>query len=297
MSIKDRIDNIAHRVETNNIKLPSSVKLELASICNHKCSFCVVPTIQNKLPVKFMDFNLFKKCVDELYNLKIKELGLSHMGESTLHPQFKECVEYAANKNWFDIFITTNGTRFQELKSCVYFNIKSVKISFNCWEPEGHKKIVGIDDWNEIKQNIIDLINYRNEIKSKTEISISSIYSDNPKQKEFLEYMSNIVDNFYVTQMYNHAGKVNNKIIKPEDSNSVIPNMCNKPCYGLFNLGQIKADGNINLCRFGVDSEFNIGHINEGFENVWFNEKAQKIRDMHLKDKLETCNRCLNANQ
>ena len=42
-----------------------------------------------------------------------------------------------------------------------------------------------------------------------------------------------------------------------------------------------------------MDHEFDIGHIDDGFEKCWFGEKAQEIRRKHLGDQIETCNKCL----
>ena len=96
-----------------------------------------------------------------------------------------------------------------------------------------------------------------------------------------------------MTQIYNHAGKVDNSFIELKDSPYLILNMCDKPCYSFYTLGHIKVDGTINICRFGMDHEFDIGHINDGFMECWFGEKARDIRARAKKDQIETCNKCL----
>ncbi len=293
MGIQRRIDTIAHGINPEVVRLPRSVKLELAAVCNHNCVYCSVPKLQAGLPVKFMDVDLFKKCVDELYDLKIRELGLFHMGEGTLHPKFKELVKYAADKNWFDIFITTNGTQLEMLKYCVEQNIKSIKFSLNGYSRKVHKEATGKDDFSRIIKNLKDLVEYRNKIGADTEISASSIYYNVPEQDKFAEKISGIADTFYMTQIYNHAGKVDNSFIELKDSPYLILNMCDKPCYSFYTLGHIKVDGTINICRFGMDHEFDIGHINDGFMECWFGEKARDIRARAKKDQIETCNKCL----
>jgi len=291
--IKERIDTISHYVDIDNIKLPRSVKLELTAICNHKCIYCSLPKLQETLPIKFMTIDLYKRAVDNLESLKIQELGLFHMGEGTLHPQFNDLVKYASNKKCFEIFITTNGTKLDALKYCVEQNIKSIKFSLNGYNKKVHKEVTGIDDFESVISNLKELIAYRNFIRSKTEISASSIYYDNLEQEEFARKIADIADTFYMTQIYNHAGKVDNNFIELKNSPYLIMNMCNKPCYGLFTLGHIKVDGTINMCRFGMDHEFDIGHINEGFDKVWFGSKANEIRKKHLEDQIKTCNKCL----
>lgn len=293
-NLRERVESII-KVDEKSIKLPRSVKLEMSGICNHKCPFCVVPK-QDTNSYPFMSSETFNMSVSEMYRLKIKELGLFHMGEGTLHPELLTMVEYAKKSfdNFFEMFITTNGTSLSQLKGLVAYNIKSIKFSLNGFDKESHKKQAGVNDYDLIMGNLEALIKYRNEINSTTQISASSIYYNKPEQDEFSKKVSELVDNFYYTQLYNHAGKVDNKPVRLTEDIRILPGLNSKPCYGLFNLGHIKVNGIVNMCRFGVDDEFNLGHISEGLDKLWFSEKAQEIRRKHLEDKIETCNECLN---
>ena len=293
MNMIDRVKSISTEIDTKHIALPRSIKFELSGICNHKCIYCGVPNIQ--AINRFMSFEIFKTGLAEAYKWQIKELGLFHMGEGTLHPNILELVAFAKKEynNYFKMFITTNGTRLDILKGLVSLGINSIKFSLNGYNKEIHYKATLVDDFDSIIQNLKDLITYRNDINSPTEISASSIFYNNLEQDIFTEKMAKIVDNFYYTEIYNHAGKVATKFIKLTDNARIIPHLCDKPCYGLFNLAHVKVDGTINLCRFGLDHEFDIGNIKDGFEKAWFSEKANKIRKLHMTDQIETCNKCL----
>lgn len=287
-TIVDRIKSMTE-VDVNHIQLPKSVRLELSAVCNHKCNYCVVPTL--KVPTKFMSKDVFCKCLEEIMRLNIQEIGISHMGEATLHPKFKELINLIPTD--IKTFITTNGTNLDALKYLVEKNINSIKFSLNGYSRETHKKIIGVDTFDTVINNLKELIQYRNEIKSSTQISASSICYEIDEQDKFVNDVKKIVDCFYYTQLFNHAGKVNNSPIKYKKYN-YLDNLCRLPCYGLYNMCHIKSNGDINICRWGVDSEFVIGNIlNDKLDDVWFSDKANKLREESSNRCNNTCNKCV----
>ena len=292
-NIVERVKSISTEIDTKHIILPRSIKFELAGICNHQCIYCGVP--HTKPACIFMKPEIFKLGVAEAYKWQIKELGLFHMGEGTLHPEILDFVDYTKREyyDYFNMFITTNGTKLEVLKGLVKAGIKSIKFSLNGYSRETHYKATRVDDFDTIINNLKELISFRDVINSPTEISASSIYYNNKEQDAFVEEMAKFTDNFYYTEIYNHAGKIPTKFIKLTDNIRIIPRLCDKPCFGLFNLAHIKVDGTLNLCRFGLDHEFDIGHIIDGFEKCWFSPRAMEIREQHMKDQIETCNECL----
>lgn len=287
-TIINRVHSIMN-IDIENIKLPTSLKLELSNICNHKCEYCIVPKLKQK--EKFMSEKIFCKSLEEAKRLNFKEIGLFHMGEGTLHPKFCQFVEKIPLN--FDIFITTNGTQLDKLKYLVERNIKSIKISLNGYNREIHKRITGVDTFDLIINNLKELVKYRNEIKSSTQISASSIFYNCKEQEMFAQYIESIVDCYYYTEIFNHAGKVDNKHIDLTNDIRIIKNICTVPCISMYNLCQIKVNGDINVCKWGVDNEFVIGNIlNDKIDDLWYSEKMQKIREKSNKKLNETCNKC-----
>lgn len=295
-SIINRVSNIAYDIDTDKITLPKSIKIELASICNHKCTYCIVPKLKN---IKsFISDEIFYKVINEAKRLKIPEIGLFHMGEGTLHPKFKNYISYV-KKTYPEcvIFITTNGILLDPLKYAVECNIKSIKFSLNGYNKLSHLDVTSCDTFDLIMQNMQELIEYRNNIQSKTQISASSIYYNNSEQDSFSEYLDTLVDKHYYTQIYNHAAKIDNKFIDLSNNSKILKHLCELPCFGLYNLCHIKTTGDINLCRFGIDEEFTIGNImNSNLEDIWFSEKANKLRNDSTSGKLNTCNKCVGIN-
>ena len=76
---------------------PDHVDIEASSACNMKCPMC----FHHKIPkdqVGSMDFDLYKKIVDECAAHKIFSIRLSWRGEPLLNPKLPEMVRYAKQK-------------------------------------------------------------------------------------------------------------------------------------------------------------------------------------------------------
>ena len=87
-----------------------SIKVEwnLGKRCNYNCSYCPSSIHDNFSP--HTDIEILKKGVDGLVALG-KPIRLSFTGgEPTVHPQFRELLQYAKHKGVTWISVTTNGT-------------------------------------------------------------------------------------------------------------------------------------------------------------------------------------------
>ena len=91
---------------------PLHLDLELSGVCNFSCTSC----FQNGLiegPLGFMEYELFKKIIDEGVAKGLCAIKLQIRGESFLHPRIFDCIRYAKGKGVLDIQITTNGSRIK----------------------------------------------------------------------------------------------------------------------------------------------------------------------------------------
>lgn len=88
----------------------SSIKIEwnLGKRCNYDCSYCPSSIHDNSSP--HTDIEILKRAVDKLVTLG-KPIRLSFTGgEPTVHPKFKELIQYCNHVGVSWISVTTNGT-------------------------------------------------------------------------------------------------------------------------------------------------------------------------------------------
>lgn len=99
----------------------STIKVEwnLGKRCNYDCSYCPKEIHDNTSP--HVEIEYVYATIDKLTAIG-KPIRLSFTGgEPTVHPKFREIVEYAKHKGVTWINVTTNGTR-----TCDFYNNLSV---------------------------------------------------------------------------------------------------------------------------------------------------------------------------
>lgn len=85
------------------MKLLTSVSIEPTNDCNMDCPYCW----RKDRPIGYMDMDLYKKIVDQLpFYLRV---CLSFGGESGLHPQLDQMIQYARGR-FRQLQLYTNGT-------------------------------------------------------------------------------------------------------------------------------------------------------------------------------------------
>jgi len=127
--------------------LPKLAQIEITNICNLDCKMCVRNFIP--LEIKHMDFNLFKKIVDNLKG--VNTLTLTGYGEPLLYPYIIEAIKYCKH-NKFEVKITTNGLLLNSKKKsreliesdldAIAFSLESI----NQVNEVGHANLSALDN-------------------------------------------------------------------------------------------------------------------------------------------------------
>ncbi|MBW1802936.1 MAG: radical SAM protein [Deltaproteobacteria bacterium] len=91
--------------------LPTSVNIELSSICNFKgrggyCPLCAAMLTGGR-PKGFMERSSFERLIDEISSF-VKDIGFVGHGEPGAHPEVWELLSYASKKG-IKTFMCTNG--------------------------------------------------------------------------------------------------------------------------------------------------------------------------------------------
>jgi uncharacterized radical SAM superfamily Fe-S cluster-containing enzyme len=177
---------------------PLLVDLELASACNLKCPMCYTITDEFKQKVTrgFMDFDLFKKIVDEIAG-KVFSLRLSLRGEATLHKNFIECIKYAKEKGIKEVSTLTHGGNLdlEFFKQCVDARIDWLTISVDGVDEE-YNKIRKPLTFNDTLKRLQDIKKYKDENNLiKPVIKIQGIWpAIRPNPTKYYETLSPLVD-------------------------------------------------------------------------------------------------------
>jgi len=87
---------------------PLSLEFQISDVCNLKCPFCYRQADYTPSEKKFMDFELYKKAIDEVAH-KVPAIRFNSSGESVLHPQFLEMIKYAKDRGAVEVSFITNA--------------------------------------------------------------------------------------------------------------------------------------------------------------------------------------------
>lgn len=97
---------------TKDPPVPLNVDIELASLCNLKCPFCFIPdpkfesfiatrSEDGKPRRRLMPKKMAFRIIDECAEIGVPAFKFNFRGESTLHPDYSEIIQYASSKKLF----------------------------------------------------------------------------------------------------------------------------------------------------------------------------------------------------
>ena len=92
-----RVKRLLLATNRDEAPLPEIVQIESTNICNAKCVFCPRDEMHRRQGV--MDFDLYRKVVDECAALGITHVRVHNYGEPFLDKQLVEKVRYAKSKD------------------------------------------------------------------------------------------------------------------------------------------------------------------------------------------------------
>lgn len=96
-------------------EFPQHVDIEITNICNMGCPMCytVLPAFV-RLEHGFIDFDLYRKIVDECAAGGTYSIRLSIRGETLLHPDLIKMIRYAKSKGIPEVSFLSNGLLLTE---------------------------------------------------------------------------------------------------------------------------------------------------------------------------------------
>lgn len=260
---------------------PKRLEIELVSDCNLKCTYC--PRHYLDSLKGYMDFGLFKKIVDEMSIYSETIIVLHRRGESLLHPDFKEMLNYMSGK-FKVVQLATNATLLTEDKFGAIVGSLTF-ISFSLDAPEVYNLTRIPAKYHAVEKKIFKFLDY-NRGRVKTQVSM--VKTEQTPEKDI--------------QIFKEIwqGKVNRVRVYDEHSkNGVFGSLANprrerKTCVKPFSEMLIYEDGSVGRCNHDWNGD-PMGNVNNNsIKEIWFNQIYKNLRDEQ--DKLEftdsVCKNC-----
>jgi len=290
------------------LESPLVLFIDPSDRCCLECSFC--PTSDKELmekvnrPLQTLNFNLYKKIIDDLnqFKTKIKVIRLYGHGEPLLNVNFTKMVEYAKNSNRVEtVDTTTNGIcLYPSLNlELIESGIDRINISVNGLNDEQYLKFTKTKvNFKKYVENIKHL--YENRKQCYIFIKINGDTISKEDEQKFLEIFEPIADAVAIEKSmgcwhgFESKGFIrsNNNIgiygQQLEDEALVCP-------YVLYST-MINSTGQVTICFLNWDLSMGVGNVNvDSIYDIWNGQTLNNLRKFMLEGKRKThpyCNTC-----
>ena len=278
---------------------PLHVDLEVDSRCALQCPMCYRRVFDNmkknakedpNLKFAAMDFEVYKRAVDECVENDLYSLRLSWRGESTLHPQLIDMVAYAKDKGIKEVsFITAGGKLTEEyIKGLIDAGLDYVSLSVDGLAG-AYDKLRYPLKFDETVERIANIHRLREEYgNGYPKIKVQGIY--NYFKDEVIDYYNvflPITDNISFNVEHDYSLDVQHGNSEEEHV------FCPYPWQRLT----VTATGLVPLCIADWDADVPIGDIKHNtIKEIWHGEAMTNARELHLANRrmeIKPCAACI----
>ena len=235
-----------------------------------------------------MDFDTFKKGIDECAKQGVYSIRLSWRGECTTNPHLAEMINYAKKSGIKEVSFFTNGFKLKGklAEDVVKAGVDYITISVDGMY-EQYNKVRAPLTFEGIVDRLQNLRFLRDKLgKGYPRIRINSVWKESYGEKWFqnmYDFFSPIVD--YMTFSPEHAFDRTKKKLRP-----------NFTCQFPFQRMGVMWDGSIPLCIGDKKIEYRIGNVAEdSLYDLWHSRRMNKARALHMNyraSEIPCCNTC-----
>jgi len=264
---------------------PLHVDFEASFRCDLSCPMCFRPHIDKK-NYGDMDFDLFKKGIDECVENELYSIRLSWRGESTLNPCIVDMVDYAKTKGIKEVSLITNGRLLEGdlSKGLIEAGLDYLTVSVDGLE-EDYNRLRKPNTFLDITQKIRNFNLLKNEINDGFPLlKIQAIWTYLKKNP---------------VSYYNIFKDITDKInFDPENDYTLreVPQDHDFICQYPWQRITITWNGEIPLCISDWNMYTKIGDLNnQTIKEVWLGEDMEYFRKMQLEKsrmRIKCCQRC-----
>jgi radical SAM protein with 4Fe4S-binding SPASM domain len=265
-------------------KLPRLVDIELTTICNMHCKFCLTGAMQLKRPTGKMTSETYERILEQTPDLPLRFSG---WGEPTLHPLFLHFLGWAKKEGRL-VHMNTNGTKMNPLymDDMLALGIDSLKISFQGIDPNSYNEMRG----RGIFQRLVGALMYMQPARKRMHLSASTtITYETPEQVEaFRTTIQPLVDTLTIGRT----------VMERTDASAFqsIRKVRPKACQEVFDKLTVQFNGDVTACCMDGDGDMVLGNIHrDKLSELWKGDIITDIRNTLAQgryDDLSPCRWC-----
>lgn len=275
-------------MRTEALDFPKSILIETSNMCQGSCKFCPYKEIRSNHKIEKLDFEIYKKLIDEITNYKIDRLTLFNNNEPILDDRIASFIKYAHEKlPHVEITLSSNGIALTIDKIYELYNagLTTLYVSIPTIDGDDYEKVMGFKP-----DRIINLLSKIDDKRIHKMIRIAV-----PKTKYFNhELMHSVFSNYLLCEWeleYKENWKIDDNFFKISD-NIIYDGPCDRPMDQMV----ISSNGDAIICCRDWRGQNIIGNVYEkSLYNIWQSDKMKLIQAAIAKqeyDKIDCCKDC-----
>lgn len=272
---------------------PIHLDIETSALCNMQCPMCFTNTdkFRDTIDKGFMDFELFKKIIDEAVNCNIYSIRISHRGEPFMNSRVIDYIRYAKDAGVKEVSSLTNILALtpELFEQSMKAGLDWLTISFDGLG-KTYERIRKPAIFEESVRKIKEYKRIKDTAKSyKPVIKIQSIWPAisgcaDEYVKLFDPYVDAITSNPLIDYLRNDG---------PEQ----IEYWNNFDCPTPYQRLTVLFNGLVPYCHNDEYNNFIVGDVNkDSIRNIWKGSKMAEVRRLHRQGRgistLGACKRC-----
>jgi radical SAM protein with 4Fe4S-binding SPASM domain len=294
-------------IDSVPLPAPWTMFIEPTNACNYRCQYCPTghPDLLTQVGrrVTLMRWELFTKVVDDMkqFPRKCKMVNLYKDGESLIHPQFIEMVQYLKRADVTErIWLKTNGQLLkpelnEQLISC---GLDMIGVSVQAPSAQGFYEIAGVRiDYEHYRDGVLDL--YRRSRGTPTRISakIADVGQSEGEKRRFINDFEDRCDAIAVEGLHGWASSdAYDFRLGTDQSFDGSPRTAKIACPLVLYMLTVNANGDISVCNDDWQHTHQIGNAaHMGLMDIWRGERLKQFRMTHLlghRAELAACGTC-----
>lgn len=274
-------------------EFPLCLDIETTNVCNLDCVMCprtVYIARGTYGPIGMMDFDTYRRIIDEGAKYGLPSVKLQYLGEPLAHPDVIKQVKYAKDAGVLDVMFNTNATLLtaEKAQGLLEAGIDAIFFSVDSIYPDKYNKIRIGADYDKVIANIMRFLELKKKgghKKVHTRVSLTVMENDVEELIKFKDFWLDYVDvvGFGVYHDVNDDG-----IESPYNPNFT----CSQPFQRMF----IMWDGVCTPCCVDDHRSYRTGTVkNSPLYDIWHGKAYQRMREAQLTgryNEIGICRKC-----
>lgn len=284
---------IAGPFSRSNATQPSSVTIDITSLCNLRCAKCVYHQARGQerqeLRLGDMDMGLFSALVDELSAWeRAPSITLSMRGEPLVHRRLFEATKLLSEKG-LGFGISSNGLLLTPpvLDTLLDHGLLFATVSLDAARPETYKRLFGLDGLAQVEANLENML--QAAYAGRLQVPLVNFVLGQGNDAELEEFLERWQERVYCIKVVHYEDLFTDRA----SGRNFFPLPRKLPCATAWATMYVMSDGSLRRCCQDGPPEAPLGRFPQtSLLDAWRGEAYAAWRESLLESNASSRRHC-----